>query len=245
MKNMGEVKKLSESTVRITALFSIPCAVGLSVLSQPILVTVYNNARAASMLHILAFAVIFVSLVSVTTAMLQGAGHVYIPVRNMLIGGVVKIVTNFVLIAIPSINIGGAPVSTLVCYFVIAMLNIASVKRIMKPELSFGDFVAKPVIANGVMGIAAYSVYQTAARFLGAAPLRLSLDFLPQQAPITPLIGSERLLVMLSLGVAIVVAVLVYALMLFALRMLKRDDVLMMPKGEKIAKLLDRFRLLS
>jgi len=76
VKNQAEVKKLTESTIRITMLFALPCAVGLSVLSQPILTAVYNNARAASMLTILSYAVIFVSLVSVTTAMLQAVGQV-------------------------------------------------------------------------------------------------------------------------------------------------------------------------
>ncbi len=244
VKNMGEVKKLSESTIRITTLFSVPCAVGLSVLSGPILVAVYNNARAASMLCILAYAVIFVCLVSVTTAMLQGAGYVYLPVRNMLIGGLVKIVTNYVLVAMPAVNIGGAPVSTLLCYMVIAILNILSVKRIMKPNLSLGEFVIKPVIASGAMGIAAYGAYQLTAKVLGIAPLSLTLNFLPQTAPAFGLLSSERLTVIIAVGVSIAAAVIVYAIMIFVLRMLKRDDVLMMPKGEALAKILDKFHLI-
>ncbi len=244
VKNMSEVKKLSESTIRITTLFSVPCAVGLSVLSQPILIAVYNNARAASMLHILSFAVIFVSLVSVTTAMLQGAGYVYLPVRNMLIGGLVKIITNYVLVAIPALNIGGAPISTLLCYFVIAVLNIMCVKKIMKPGLSLGEFVMKPMIASGAMGLAAYGAYQLVAKTLHIAPLSLSLDFLPQTAPSIGLLGSERLQVIIAVGISILAAVIVYAVMIFVLKMLKKDDVLMMPKGEPLARILERFHLI-
>ncbi len=245
VKNMGEVKKLSESTLRITMLFSLPCAVGLSVLSQPILTAVYNNARATSMLHLLGYAVIFVSLVSVTTAMLQGAGHVGIPVRNMAIGAVVKIVTNYTLIAIPAVNIGGAPISTNLCYLVIAVLNIMSVKKIMKPDLTFSGFVLKPVIASGIMGLGAILAYQAAAKLLRAKSLVLSLNFLPQASPITPVVTSDRLKIVIALAVAMAVAVLIYVIMAFALRLVKRDDVLMLPKGEALAKLLDRFRLLS
>ena len=245
MKNRNEVKKLSESTLRITLLFSLPCAVGLSVLSQPILTAVYNNARAASMLSILGYAVIFVSLVSVSTAMLQGVGKVMIPVRNMAIGGAVKIITNYILIAIPSVNIGGAPISTLLCYFVIAVLNIVSVKKIMNTELGFSRFVLRSVLASGIMGGAAYFAYQLMSRFVGAVPLTLSIDFMPQLSPITPLISSFRLKVIIALGVSILVALVVYAIMAFALRLIKRDDVLMLPKGEQLSKFLDRFHLLS
>ncbi len=245
VKNMGEVKKLSESTLRITVLFAVPCAVGLSVLSQPILAAVYNNARAASMLGILGYAVIFVSLVSVTTAMLQGAGYVMIPVRNMAIGAAVKILTNYVLIAIPAINIGGAPISTNLCYMTIAVLNILSVKKIMKPELSLSAFVIKPVVASGIMGVTAFFAYQGVAKFLGTEQINMTLSFLPQNAPFTPVLGSERVKIILALAVAILAAVIVYAVMVFVLRLIKRDDVQMLPKGEALARLLDRFKLLS
>jgi len=245
VKNQAEVKKLTESTIRITMLFALPCAVGLSVLSQPILTAVYNNARAASMLTILSYAVIFVSLVSVTTAMLQAVGQVMIPVRNMLIGGVVKILTNFVLIAIPSVNIGGAPISTNLCYITIAVLNLLSVKKVLHPELPVSGFVIKPVISAGVMGVVAAIGYQLAAGFLGAVPLGLGVNFVPQTQPVTPVSSEMRLKVIVALGIAICLAALVYAICLFVLRLIKREDVVMLPKGEALARLMDRFHLLS
>ncbi len=245
VKNMGEVKKLSGSTLRITMLFALPCAVGLSVLSQPILTAVYNNARAASMLLILGYAVIFVSLVSVTTAMLQGAGYVGIPVRNMAIGAIVKVATNYFLIAIPACNIGGAPISTNLCYLTIAVLNIVSVGKIMHPDISLSGFIFRPAIASGAMGLGAVFVYRLVAGVLDIPKIGLSLNFMPQNVPITPLPGGERFKVILALGIAIFVAVIIYGILVFALRLIKRDDVLMLPKGEALTKLLERFHLLS
>ena len=245
IKNQPEVKKLTESTLRITMLFALPCAVGMSVLSLPILTAVYNNARASSMLYILSYAVIFVSLVSVTTAMLQAVGKVMIPVRNMAIGGLVKILTNFILIAIPSVNIGGAPISTNLCYLTISVLNILSVKRILEPELGLFSFVVKPVLSAGVMGFAAVWIYRISASLLGALPLNLSISFLPQMQPITPIASEMRIKVILALGIAICGAGVVYLIMLFLLRLIKREDVIMLPKGEALAGLMDRFHLLS
>lgn len=245
MKNHKEVKLLSESTLRITTLFSLPCAVGLSVLSQPILITVYNNARSAAMLSILAYAVIFVCLVSVTTAMLQAAGKVMVPVRNMAIGGIVKIVTNYFLIAMPAVNIGGAPISTTLCYLTIAVLNIMSVKRVLKPGLSLSSMIIKPVIAAGAMGVAAGLSYKFCAQVLNAVPFSFGANFMPQMQPVTPVASDARLKVIIALCISMAVAVIVYAIMVFALKLIKREDVLMLPKGEFLTRMMDKFHLLS
>lgn len=243
-KDSVSVKKLSGTTLRITILFSLACAVGMSVLSQPILATVYNNARSASMLSILSYAVIFVCLTSVSTAMLQGAGYVNIPLRNMAIGAVVKIVSNFVLVASPTLNICGAPISTILCYLTISVLNIVSVMKIMKPELSLWHSIIKPVLASIIMGVGAFASYQFVAGFLGARTIHNLFEFLPQTAPFTPVSGGERMNIIIALGVAIFVAVSIYAALIFAFKLLKREDFEMMPKGEAIVKILDRFHLL-
>ncbi len=245
LKELNEVKKLSGSTLRITLLFSFACAVGMSVLSQPILATVYNNARAATMLFVLSYAVIFVCLTSVTTAMLQGAGYVNIPLKNMAIGAVVKIVSNYFLVAMPGLNIGGAPISTNLCYLTIAVLNIISIVKIMKPDVSFFNYLTKLIVASLLMGAVAFGVYQLAAKLLGAQMIQFSLNFLPNQAPFTPVLSGERVKIILALGIAILVAVIIYAALIFMLRLVKRSDVEMMPKGEFLARVLDKFNLLS
>lgn len=245
LKNHASIRLLTESTLRITIMFSVPCAIGLSVLSSPILITLFNNARSEAMLSVLAYAVITVCLVSVTTAILQATGHVMLPVKNMLIGGIVKIITNYVIIAIPSVNIGGAPITTNICYLTIAILNIYDIIRIAKPKLGICDFILKPAISALVMGISAFLSYNAAASFLKAPLLKMSISFMHNTAPLTPLDSSVRLSVLISMCVSIFVAVIVYAVMLFLTKSVKKDDVLMLPKGDKIAKLLEKRHLLS
>ncbi len=247
IKNYKEAQKLTESTLRITTLFSMPCAVGLSVLSSPILLVVYNNIRSQHMLFILAFAVIFVCLVSVTTAILQATGNVMMPVYNMAAGGIVKIVTNYILIGKDVINIGGAPISTLLCYLTIATLNILAIKKVINPKLSFMDNLIKPVISSIVMGVSAFYTYNIAAGVVGAPrfPLALTLKFIEENAPITPVLSGERFKTIIALGAAISVAVLVYMIMIFLVKAIKKEDILMMPKGEKLYKLLTICKLIS
>ena len=245
LKNYSSIKTLTESTLRITIMFSVPCAVGLSVLASPILITLYNNARSESLLFILAYAVITVCLVSVTTAILQATGKVMLPVKNMLIGGLVKIITNYIFIAIPSINIGGAPITTNICYLIIAILNICDIMKITKIKFSISDFILKPFISAFVMGAGAYFSYNLVAGILNAPTICLSFSFVSQNVPITPLTSTVRFGVIIAMGVSIIVAVILYAIMLFATKSVKKDDILMLPKGEMLAKILDKWHLIS
>ena len=120
-----------------------------------------------------------------------------------------------------------------------------SIKKIMKPELSLSAFVIKPIISCGVMGVGAFFGYQWVSGLLGAKQISTAFSFLPQEVPFTPVVGAERIKIIMALGAAILVAVVIYAVMVFVLKLVKREDVLMLPKGEKLARLLDRFKLLS
>ncbi|MBQ4087683.1 MAG: oligosaccharide flippase family protein [Clostridia bacterium] len=244
IKNQSEAKLLTESSIRITTIFALPCAIGLSVLSTPILVALYNNARAQDTLALLSLAIVFVCTVSVSTAILQASGHVFIPVRNMLIGGAFKVVSNFILIAIPSLNIGGAPISTFCCYLLIASLNLISVGRIIKPKFSFRDFILKPLVSALAMGVLVYLSYNLFALLLGCPTVSIGVDFLPQTAIVTPVATVVRFKTILSLGLSIGIGVIAYAIAIFATKALKKEDIEMLPKGKKIASFMERKKLL-
>jgi len=244
IKNQSEAKLLTESSIRITTIFALPCAIGLSVLSTPILVALYNNARAQDTLALLSLAIVFVCTVSVSTAILQASGHVFIPVRNMLIGGAFKVVSNFILIAIPSLNIGGAPISTFCCYLLIASLNLISVGRIIKPKFSFRDFILKPLVSALAMGVLVYLSYNLFALLLGCPTVSIGVDFLPQTAIVTPVATVVRFKTILSLGLSIGIGIIAYAIAIFATKALKKEDIEMLPKGKKIASFMERKKLL-
>lgn len=230
LKNIHQVRRLTEVSIRITTLFALPCAAGLSLLSVPILAVVYNNARAASMLSVLGWAVIFVCLVSVTTAILQASGHVMLPVAHMAAGAVVKIAVNFVLLSAESLNIGGAPFSTILCYLTIAGFNLFSIHRIIKPQFRLSDNLLKPIFSVILMGFGAYGTYQTASRWLGAPLLKTSITFLPQDAPITPLESDMLLKTGAALFLAIIVGAAIYFAALFAVKALRKEDIQMITK---------------
>ncbi len=245
ISNKSQARLLTESSIRITTIFSLPCAIGLAVLSTPILICLYNNARAQDTLTLLSLAIVFVCTVSVSTAILQAAGHVFIPVRNMLIGGLFKVVSNYVLIAVPALNIGGAPVSTFCCYLLIAGLNLMSIKKIIKPNFNVRDFIIKPFISALIMGLIVYLSFNVAAGLLGCPLIDLSVQFVPQNAPVTPVLSSVRFKNIIALGISIFIGVIAYGAAILLLRAVQKEDIEMLPKGKKIAIFLQKHKILS
>ncbi len=244
VKNKAQSRLLTESSIRITTIFALPCALGLSVLSSPILICLYNNARASETLSLLSLAIVFVCIVSVSTAILQAAGHVFIPVRNMLIGGAFKVVSNYVLIGIPELNIGGAPISTFFCYLLIASLNLISVKKIIQPDFNLRDFVVKPLCSALIMGALVFLSYNAFAYLLGCPTVSLALDFLPQTAVVTPVESAVRFKTVLALGGAILIGVIAYMITICLLKVLQKEDIEMLPKGKKIASFMEKYDIL-
>ncbi len=205
-----------ESALRITFLFGLPCAIGLSVLAKPIILLIFGETDAWQQLQILSIAVIFVSFLSVTNAILQAYGKMMVPVINMIIGGVIKAIMNYVFIPLYGINM--APLSTNVCYFVIIVLNLAWIIHISGVKLKLFDFYLRPIIAVAAMGVCVAFAY--------AQLVKLGLDM--------------RLACLAGAGVGVIV----YGLMIFAVKAIRREELLMLPKGEKLVSLCERIHLL-
>lgn len=211
----AEAAKMTASVLRITMLFALPCAMGFFVLAEPVLGLLYSNANAWSLLQKLAVAVAFVALVSVSNTVLQAYGRVYYPVVNMLIGGVVKVTMNYLLI--PVWGIDAAPIATGVCYGIIAFLNIFCIVHKLKVKLSFVYTVLKPLCAATVMGAAVVLAYKLISGFA---------------------IGSR-----VATVTVIAVGVVVYLAAIIALKGIKKEDVLNMPKGDRLADIMTKYKL--
>lgn len=214
-KNVLAARKVTESTLRITTMFALPCAIGMSVLAQPILSLLYSDSDGWIVLQKLAIAIIFVSIVQVTNSILQAYGKVYYPVVNMIIGGIAKVALNY--FCIPMFGIDGAPLATIVCYGIIAVLNVICIIRVVKIDIKTITFMIKPLIAAAVMGAAAYLVY-----------------------PIINSVLSGRV----GTIAAIIAAGVVYMLVLFLVRAIKREDIITLPKGEKLANIFEKLHLI-
>ena len=212
------MKATEESAARVAALISAPCGVGLAVLAEPItsLLGGYQGERlalAASLMTVLGICILFNALVLVTNAIMQAHGHVNYPVINMFIGGLVKLVAVFILTGNPNIGILGTPIGSLLCYLCITVLNLITMRRILEHPPAIVRNVLRSCLAALLMGILTYGAW------FGLTALGITSRVILCGAPI-------------CVGAA------VYVVAAVKLRAITREDCLLLPKGEKIAKLL-------
>lgn len=65
---------------------------------------------------------------------------------------------------IPEIGVNGAAWASVACHLVAFTIAIRSLKRTIKLDLSFSQFVLKPFMAVTIMGICSYFSYVTLSR---------------------------------------------------------------------------------
>ena len=161
-RDPAAVRELAENALRLTVLLSLPMGLGLSVLAEPILRALYpaapEAAAAAEHLQILGIAAVFICLMAITAGILQACERENFPLFSLLCGGTLKIVSNYLMVSRPEINIRGAAVSTLFCYALVALLNLLALRRTVG-KLSLLRLWWPPVTASVVMAMAARSLY--------------------------------------------------------------------------------------
>lgn len=208
-------KRAAITGMKLSLIIGAPCAVGLFVLSKPILMLLYSSSldnpgkieMASTIMRISAIGVLFLSVVQSLTGTIQGIGRPKVPVFNLIIGGVVKILSMLILMRF--MNIYGAAVSTVLCYAVAATLDTVWLIRKMKLRISIFDVFIKPIASSVIMGVYAAFVY----------------DALESHGNIATL-------------ASIAVAVGIYAALVVLLKMFSRSDLDFIPGGNKLAKIL-------
>ncbi len=222
-KDSPLVKSTTTQSLRTVMLFAVPCSVGLLVLAEPALVLLYGTNDATTLLQLIAPAVTFVSMVLVTNSILQATGHVMVPVANIAISGIVKLVINISLVSNPAININGAPIGTTACYFTYMALNLIYVRKVTKADIGFGFWI-KPIVSGLVMAVTGWLAYSLLGNVIDA---------------------SSRLNAAILFVACGAVSGIAYFIAMLIVGGIKKDDVLVLPKGEKIATLLARLKLLK
>ncbi len=218
LKNNRGARATEESAVRVMSLICMPCSVGLTVLSGPVTAllggyTGKNLELSTILMGIMGINVLFNGIVMLTNAIMQSHGHVNLPVVNMLIGGVFKVVSVYVLTGNPGLGIIGTPIGAVMSSATIAILNILTMRRCISSRPAVMTNMLRSGLAALIMGLLTYGA-------------RLGLEALGI---------SSRLLLC---AIPICVGVVVYGVAAIKLRAITREDCLLLPKGEKIAKLL-------
>lgn len=219
LKDNKGVRATEESAARITGLMAAPCTIGLAILATPVMALLkgYTGAKlaiAGQTMMLLGLTVFLYATVMFTNVLLQSHGKAHVPVINTLLCGIVKLAAVYYLTGNPALGILGVPISSLLCYFAITVLNLICIRFMVpqKPRLLWN--LLRSLIPAGIMGAAVWFCHWA---LVNVANITSNL---------------------LLCGVPVVAGVVVYLIFVVLTKAITREDCLLLPKGEKIAKLL-------
>lgn len=218
----GELKSSIETVLKMTMMFTFPMALGLCVLSHPIMRFIYSSPDiiniGGNVLTLMGVTTIFTAIITPICSMLNGIGRVKLPMILYTVCMIIKICTSWIFVSIPEINIQGATAGSLVSYAIICVVGMYLLIKYSKIVPNFLSTTIKPLIGAVFSSVTAFFVNS----FLeGILPHRLSTIF------------------------AVLAAVVVYIAILLILRTFSTKEVSFLPKGEKIAKTLEKLHLIG
>ncbi len=235
LKKNKEVASTINLVIRVCMLVAAPAGFGIAVLSEPILSLLYASTDSADVISIAApitaiygFVTFIIALSTPLSNVLQALGRPDIPAKTIAIGAITKVICNFIFVGIPKLNIYGATIGSIVCYVIIISLNLYYTIKISGCRIKVMSVVIKPLGCAAVCAVSAYmsqAVFSHIFKF-GEASSRLN---------------GYNVSTLLAVGVAMVV----YVACLFVCRAISREDVVMLPKGKKIAKVLEKYDFLG
>ncbi len=209
-------KRVSFSLL-ITMLIGLPCTVGMFIFAAPILNLLYPNANAGELiLQISSLTIIFTVLAQTVNGALQGFGKIMVPATALGVGVVAKFILNLILVPIPWIGACGAAIGSVVCHMISFTIGFTVLRKTIPLNLGWKKFLIKPAFCTGIMAVCSYALYQ----FLGG-------------------LYTDRT----ASAVAMLFAVLVYGLSLLAFKVLTKEEIFMLPYGQKIYKVLLKLRI--
>ena len=213
------VKRIKFSLLT-TIVIVLPCVVGMVVFADPILKLLFPNApQGAFIMQVCVLATIFTAMEQTINGALQGLGKIFVPAAALTIGVLLKLILNLILVPIPTdvFPLGGAvgaAFATDVCHFTAFWIVFTVLKKTIRMKTSFLRLIAKPLIASGMMAVVSYGVF---------------------------ILLKSIIAVKLATIIALIVAVIAYLLSILILKVFSKEDILMLPYGQKIFAILVRF----
>ena len=215
--NRKAIRKSVGDVVRFTMVISIPCAVGLGVFGKEIIEVLWpaTPKMGAQMMMIGSSSVIFYSLSTLTNGILQGIDRMRLPVIHAAISLALHIVLLYVLIAV--FGMGGMAIVWSYIFFgaIMCVLNNLAIRKHLKYRQEFKRTFLIPVASAAIMGVVSRFLYNVCYTVM----------------------GETNFAMLVSLAIAVVIAVLVYFVGILAMRGLKESELRAFPKGHVLVKI--------
>lgn len=214
-------KSVIATSIKLTALISLPAGLGISVFSKQILSLLFTSQTkeieyTAPLLSLLGLSIFLSAMITITNAILQAYKQVNKPIISMMCGIFVKLILAFVLIGIPSINIHGAPISTFFSTVVIVSLNLYFIIKNSGKVSSISKLFVMPFVSALISVALGVAIYMLMSAFVASRAIILCV---------------------------VAIVVLIYLVAIIKLKVIEKDEILMLPKGESIIKILTKIHL--
>lgn len=220
MKQHSEVKSKIRLTIKFNMLIAIPCAVGMGVLSGPVMQLLFRDSRVltATLMQIGAPAVVFFSLSTVTNSVLQGIDLMQKSVTHSAISLVIHALLVYVMLARLNWGVYGLVIGNVTFALVVCILNWISIGRALRYRQEVKTTFLLPLLASLIMGIVTLASYT-----------------------LMHLITHSNLV---SLAVSVPLSMGVYGLLIILLQVVTAEELPQMPFGMRILRVCQRVGLM-
>lgn len=218
--NMVAVKQKIDMAIRTILLISLPSAVGVFVLSKPILSVLFGSENlelASDLLKVGAISIVFFGISTISIGILQGLNRLQTPVISSAKSLIIKVVFNVLLLYVFDTNLYGAVITNIIFAFSSAAFNLREVHKFIGLEIKVMKTVVYPTLAALLMGVVTLGAY-----------ILMQLLF-------------KNLI--LSLVTAMFIAVGIYGVTLLKMGVMGYEDICKFPKGKSLAKILQKLHL--
>lgn len=221
--DMEGVREKIGLSVKVIAMISIPCAVGLFALARPVAGLLFVNTKetedlVTNLLMALALSVVFYGISTLNSSILQGLGKVNVPIINAGIALVVQTVAALLMLLLTDLDLYSIAIAETLYAGIMCALNQWAVCKAAGYRQEIVKSFLKPALAAACMGGVAWAGYES----------------------LLMITSSPRI----SVVIAILAAVCVYFAMLLLLRGITEEELRMFPKGELLIRLARKCRLL-
>ncbi|WP_294401402.1 polysaccharide biosynthesis protein [uncultured Clostridium sp.] len=160
LKNKKDVRKKTNFAFRVTFLITIPAAVGLSCLSSEVFELLYGTSQGYELMMIGSIVLVIQSIVQIQTTILQSMNRLYFVLFTFTIGIIAKVIANYILVGIPSINILGVVGGNFLWFLIPMILNQAALNKALRVKIAFFQHMIKPIISSLAMAAVIFIIKQ-------------------------------------------------------------------------------------
>ena len=207
--------------VRYTMLIAIPSAFGFFFVGEPIMNFIWpsiDNSMQAMMFKIGAISLVFYSLSTITNGVLQGVNRMMKPVKNATISLILHVVSLFIMLVFFKWGIYAVIVSKIVFSLVMCVLNAHDIWEAIGYRQERQKTFVIPALAALVMSVVVYVVNLLFEIFVGGR---------------------------MGILIALIAAIITYAICLLKFGGLTEDEILEMPKGATLLTIFKKLHLIN